>query len=148
MLFSLEDAVISKKKKNKKLSLKCWQIHDTTVGHPFPQPASFPVRNECHVPSPMLSACSTQLLDLFWQPSPPLNISSLQTVVRRGSAGSWHRHCVPQLLVPAVELRKLPLQSDTRAKSVIALYWRPEKIITEFLGVFKAGSSTSLPKVI
>lgn len=85
MFFSLgEDSVISVKNKNKKLSLKCWQIHDTTVGDPFPQPASLPVRNACDIPSPMLSACHTQPLDLCSQPSPTLNLSPLQTGVGRG----------------------------------------------------------------
>lgn len=123
------------KVKLKYFSLKCWQTHDSTLEDPFPQPASLPVRNECHLPSPMLPACHSQLLDLFSQPSPPLNLSSLKAVVGCAGGSSWHTHCVPQLLA-APEWFTDATMKCCGSKNVVAPCWRLKKIITEFLGFF------------
>lgn len=148
MLFSLGDLQWSLLiVKIKYFSLKCWPTHGITMEDPFPQSASLPVRNECHVPSLMLS----DNIPSCWisSPSPPL----------LGNFPPCRQWWVVLVAAPDTHIVSLnPLQLlHGLQRCHREMLWE-QKCYCPMLaagenyswvsGFFKAGSSISLPRVI
>lgn len=148
MLFSLgEAAVISVKSRNKILQPQVlanpWYDHRGSI-----PTGSIPPSQKWVPCSQSDAVCHSQILDLFSQPHP-----SFEPFLPADSGGLCWWRLLTHALCPSTPCSSCMVYRDATmkcygSKNVIIPCWQLEKIIAEFLGFFKAGSSISLPRVI